>query len=193
MKTNKLLFLLVCLLCAAYSCLAQDIVTKKTGEDVVAKVLEITPSEIKFKLHENLEGPTYTMAKADVLKIVFENGRVEVYGVEDVMPAIGNSEGFYAKGQMDAANYYKGYKGASTGTLVSSLVSPLLGLVPAIICSSSKPEEHNLDYPSHELMKEDDYRAGYTQRSKKIKSRKVWTNWGIGLGVNIVVIALFAN
>ncbi|MCC9165590.1 hypothetical protein [Pontibacter harenae] len=94
------------------------------------------------------------------------------------------------RGSMMQTGITKVYTGASTGTLVTSLVSPLIGLFPAIICSSAKPQESNLDYPSHEQMKDPDYRAGYTQRAKKIKSRKIWTNCGIGFGVNLIAVAV---
>jgi hypothetical protein len=90
------------------------------------------------------------------------------------------------KGQVDATIYYKGYKGAGTGTLIAGLFSPLLGLIPAIACSSTKPKETNLHYPSAELMKNPDYFRGYTQKARKIKQGKVWMNWGIAFGVNLV-------
>ena len=94
------------------------------------------------------------------------------------------------KGQADASVSYNGYKGAGTGTLVASLVMPLIGLIPAIVCSSSEPKDFNLNYPSADLMKNANYYNGYIQKSLKIKKSKVWTNWGIGLGVNVLAIVL---
>lgn len=100
------------------------------------------------------------------------------------------SENLNLKGQVDAEKYYKKYKGASVGTLITSLVSPLIGLIPAIACSSSKPKIKNLDYPSEELFRQPEYYKSYTRKAKKIKQGKVWKNWGIGFGVNLVVILL---
>ncbi|WP_353717293.1 hypothetical protein [Dyadobacter sp. 676] len=50
------------------------------------------------------------------------------------------------KGQIDAARHYKRYKGAATGTLLTSLLSPVIGLIPAILCSSTNPKIENLGY-----------------------------------------------
>lgn len=97
------------------------------------------------------------------------------------------------KGQIDAARHYKRYKGAATGTLLTSLLSPVIGLIPAILCSATNPKIENLGYPNEELFKQAAYYKAYTKKAKKIKQRKVWSNWGIGLGVNLVVILVLVN
>ncbi|MGG7665786.1 hypothetical protein [Dyadobacter sp. BHUBP1] len=97
------------------------------------------------------------------------------------------------KGQIDAARHYKRYKGAATGTLLTSLLSPVIGLIPAILCSSTNPKIENLGYPNEELFRQAAYYKAYTKKAKKIKQRKVWSNWGIGLGVNLVLVLVLAN
>jgi hypothetical protein len=42
-------------------------------------------------------------------------------------------------------------------------------------------------------MKNSDYNNGYAQKSKKIKQGKVWTNWGIAFGANLVLVLLMSN
>ena len=37
-------------------------------------------------------------------------------------------------------------------------------------------------------MSKDEYYTGYKFKAKKIKQGKVWTNWGIALGVNVFLI-----
>ncbi|MCJ8166289.1 hypothetical protein MKJ04_15685 [Pontibacter sp. E15-1] len=160
---------------------------------------------MKFKRYEHLDGPVYSLPKSEILLIEYENKTTETFELESAAPAgmyalaeTPKREGVdvvdgYNKGQQDAALYYKGYKGAGTGTLVVSLLSPLVGLVPAIACSSTPPKEHNLDYPSSELMKNQDYKNGYSKGSRRIKSRKVWRNWGAALGVNVILVALLSN
>lgn len=177
---------------------AQDIITKRTGESVQAKVLEITPGEVKYRRYERPDGPLYTIAKADVLLIQYEDKSEDIFETDGYVPPAEPTQqaaitNYYGKGQMDAENFYQNYKGASTGTLIASLVSPLVGLIPAIACSTTPPKEHNLDYPSHELMQHQDYQSGYKQRSRKIKSKKVWTNWGIALGVNVVLVYMLSQ
>jgi len=58
---------------------SQDILTTKTGEELKVKVLEINNDNIKYKKHENLEGPSYTMEKSSVFMIKYENGTKEVF------------------------------------------------------------------------------------------------------------------
>jgi hypothetical protein len=101
-------------------------------------------------------------------------------------------EDLSVKGQVDAEKHYKKYKGAATGTLIASLVSPIVGLVPAIITSSTTPRLENLGYPDESLFKQADYHNAYTRKAKKMKAGKVWKNWGIGFGVNLVLVLIIA-
>jgi len=184
--------------------LAQDIITKRSGERLQAKVLEIAPADIRYKRFESPEGPTYVLAKNEVLLIEYADSTSESFALEEAAkPAVPTQpaaltatdavQNLYLKGQLDAQQFYQGYKGAGTGTLVTSIFSPLLGLIPAIACSSTTPKEHNLEYPDHQLMMKSDYNAGYRQRARKIKSGKVWKNWGIGFGVSIITYVLLAQ
>jgi len=171
-------------------CYSQDVITTRSGESIQARVLEVGQTEIKYKKFDNPEGPVYWILKSVVLMVKYENGTVDVFKVEkkntDSSAVVSLTENLFMKGQVDATKYYTKYKGAGTGTLIASLVSPLIGLIPAIACSSTKPREIKLDYPNSALMKNPDYYLGYTQKAKKIKQGKVWLNWGIGFGVNLV-------
>lgn len=195
---NSILFILLSI---AYinNCFSQDLITKKNGEDLKVKVLEVNITEIKYKKFENLNGPIFSILKSEVLIIRYENGTKDIFNFENKeITTIANSpqaiNDLFRQGQADALKYYKGYKGAGTGTLITSIVaSPLLGLIPAIACSSTQPEDQNLNYPNSELMKNPDYYNGYTQKAKKIKQNKVWKNWGIAVGVNLLLIAVIAN
>jgi hypothetical protein len=104
-----------------------------------------------------------------------------------------STENLSVKGQIDAEKNYKKYKGAATGTLIASLVSPLIGLIPAIATSATTPKLQNLGYPDETLFRQGEYHAAYTKKAKKIKQKKVWTNWGIGFGVNLVIVVIAAS
>lgn len=58
---------------------SQDIITKKSGEDIQAKVLEVTTTEIKYKKFDNQNGPTFIILKSDVLMIRYENGTKDIF------------------------------------------------------------------------------------------------------------------
>ena len=203
-----LLSILLCVMALA-SLQAQDMITKRTGEKLEAKVLEISTTEIKYKRFSNLEGPTYVVPKNEVMLIQYADNTTETFDLDenatasaatvgvsgpvDAVASTANSVQLYNKGQSDALTYYDGYKAASTGVLVTSLISPLIGLVPAVITSSTPPKYHNLDAPSSELLQQQDYTAGYTKKAHKIKSGKVWKNWAIGFGANIIAVLLISS
>lgn len=73
--------LIVCLL---YGCIlsAQDIITKKDGTDIQAKVTEVGESQISYKKFSNLNGPVYTINISDIIMITYENGEREMYNIE---------------------------------------------------------------------------------------------------------------
>ena len=156
-----------------------------------------TPDQKKLASRAFALNPDFVVVPGD---IVYENGLITDYRkkfwpvynkdkqLDNNSPSNLTNEDFFKKGYTDASIYYKGYKGAGTGTFLPSLlISPLLGLIPAIACSSTKPKDKNLNYPNTELMKNSDYYRGYTLRAKKIKQGKVWLNWGIAFGINIAV------
>ena len=75
MRKLSFLFLLAA---GIFSANAQDVITMRNGNEIKAKVTEITSSEIKYKRFENLEGPTVVVAKSEVFAINYENGTREV-------------------------------------------------------------------------------------------------------------------
>ena len=99
----------------------------------------------------------------------------------------------FDQGKNDAKIYYTGYKGAGTGTFFGAFLGGgILGLIPAIACSSTTPNENHLAFPNTSLARNPDYLRGYTQEAKRKKSRKVWGNYGIGLGSLLGVFILAA-
>jgi hypothetical protein len=75
-KKYFLLFMLV-MVAMLYS-KGQDIIHKNDTSTIRAKILEVGVNEIKFKKYDNPDGPIYTIKKADVSIIVYENGNVDV-------------------------------------------------------------------------------------------------------------------
>lgn len=77
MKKNIYLILVITLF--SVRVFAQDKIYKNNGELVEAKVIEIGESEIKYKLFADPEGPTYSVDKDRLKKIVYKNGREETF------------------------------------------------------------------------------------------------------------------
>lgn len=62
---------------------AQDVIVKKDGSTILSKVLEVNPSDIKYKKFSNQNGPTYTIDKSEVMSINYENGEKDVFTLSD--------------------------------------------------------------------------------------------------------------
>ena len=58
---------------------AKDVIVMKNTTPIEAKVLEVTPTEVKYKKISNLEGPTFVIYKSEINTIVYENGEVESF------------------------------------------------------------------------------------------------------------------
>jgi hypothetical protein len=80
MKTLVALFTFV-ISFAVNTVFAQDVIVLKSGDEIKSKVIEITPTEIKYKKFDNLEGPTIVILKSEASMIKYANG------TEDVMPS----------------------------------------------------------------------------------------------------------
>ncbi|MBL7744357.1 MAG: hypothetical protein JNN00_12850 [Chitinophagaceae bacterium] len=76
---QKTSFLLIFFLLAISLTRAQDKIYRKNGKIVEAKVLEIGSSEVKYKEFNNLDGPIYVLETDRIVKIVFENGKVQKF------------------------------------------------------------------------------------------------------------------
>jgi hypothetical protein len=71
-------YILITLIFASNYLFAQDIIIKKSQEEIKAKIFEINPTVVKYFKYENLEGPVYIIPKSDISMIIFENGTKEI-------------------------------------------------------------------------------------------------------------------
>lgn len=112
-----LLFLFA--ICISNILYAQDIIVKKDGSTIIAKVLEISQAEVKYKKQSNLEGPTYTISTSELLSINYPNGEKETFAsTSQTAPSTSSnpSSPKYIEKQADSRNaeiiamYNKEYK-----------------------------------------------------------------------------------
>jgi len=197
----------------------QDIIYKSDGAEIKVKIIELTKETVKYKNFNQLQGPIRNIPLTEVFMIIYKDGTKEVIKKSTVMqtqeetpqqkqtntiimPKIEtnkdnssiNYQDFCFKGQQDASRYYTGYSTASNWTgAITILAGGLIGLIPAIACSSSQPSMSSLTFPDQELIKNSSYYNCYIQEAKRIKSRKVWTMFGIGVGVNFAIILLLTS
>ena len=188
---RKHIFLIIALFSFFYSAVAQDIITMKSGDELKGKIIRLNAKDVVFRPQG--VNDTLSMWRDEIVKLTYQNGTL-IYLAEKT-PRTKESgstyDSMYYAGVNDAALNYKGYKGASAGTLVSALVFPL-NLIPAIACSATPPNDENLGYTDKKLMENLDYKQGYKEQAHKIKKQKVWKNFAIGSGAFFGVYILSA-
>ena len=176
---------------------SQDTITKKDGTDIQTKVLEVTTTEVKYRKFDNQTGPIFTVSKSDLMMIRYENGTKDIFNQSSKSTdntATSETEDLCAQGKQDAAKNYTGRNSGAGWTCAATILfSPIIGVIPAAICSSAEPTAANLNTPKPDLMKNNSYSKCYTDQATKTKKRKVWTNFGIGSGVWVLLIILLSS
>ena len=71
--------IIIALSLATLNVAAQDVVVKKDGSTILAKVLEVNQDNIKYKKFSNQNGPTYTINLSEVMSVNYENGDKDVF------------------------------------------------------------------------------------------------------------------
>ncbi|HNE30180.1 MAG TPA: hypothetical protein PLW66_13475, partial [Saprospiraceae bacterium] len=107
-----------CLMSAAL--LAQDVIHKKNGQILQTRVVELGTGEIKYRLFDQPDGPIYVVEKESIVKIVFQDGHTEYYGIA----------------RMDATEMFEGQRRKN---LKVSFLGPLLGYTNVVYEQNIKP------------------------------------------------------
>lgn len=77
---NKGMRHLIILLLLSTNSWAQDVIVRTDESKLDAKIIEITPSTIKYKKYNSADDREYKVSKNDVLEVRYENGEVEKFG-----------------------------------------------------------------------------------------------------------------
>ena len=78
MKAIKLIAFAAMYVAGSYAS-AQDLIVKKDGSVIQAKVTKIGTSEVEYKKWSNQNGPQYSISVADILAINYQNGEKETF------------------------------------------------------------------------------------------------------------------
>ena len=192
----KNLLLFIQLLCSSMIINAQDTLSMRTGEKIQVKVIEVGISEVKYKKLDNINGPVFSTLKSDLFTIQYENGSKDDFSNINKIELNKSDGSGYIQGHDDAVKYYKGYKLAGTGVLITTAIpfyGIFLGIVPAALCSSADPLVENLDCPDLNLMKNEEYAKGYKIEAKHIKRKKMLKNYLSGYAIQAGVLVLILN
>lgn len=70
---------LICAVSISTLAISQDVITFKNGNEKKTKVIEVSPTEVKYKSFDYIDGPIYTEQKANIFMIKYENGLKDVF------------------------------------------------------------------------------------------------------------------
>lgn len=71
---------------------AQDVIVKKNGEEIRAKVEEVGEQSIRYRKFTNLTGPVYSIARGEVFVIRYESGAKDIITPLDRSAAAGKTQ-----------------------------------------------------------------------------------------------------
>ena len=176
---------------------AADTLIFNNGKIIAGKILAINTADIKYKIENNPDGPTYSVLKTEIKEIIFATGLHQSFKNENNTDnnyshsntASNSTESLFLKGQTDAKQYYRN-GGGSVAVGILTVLSPIIGLIPAVICSAFQPKERKLGYQNNELWKKPEYRLAYTMQAYKIKKRKIWITFGACTAVSVILTAI---
>jgi hypothetical protein len=92
----------------------------------------------------------------------------------------------YVRGKYGAQRNYKMYTPPAVTTLVLTaipFVGPVLGAAFAVPASLTTPKIKYLGHPEVPLVEHRLYYQGYADEARRIKAKRVWLNFGVGLGI----------
>jgi len=71
---------------------AQDIIFKRTGEEIQAIVVDISPGVIKYRKFDQQQGPVFSIAREQVEKILYENGKTTTFEQNEITEKLSLNE-----------------------------------------------------------------------------------------------------
>ncbi|WP_242921983.1 hypothetical protein [Pontibacter liquoris] len=187
-----MLLLPLCMAClAAYG---QDIIVKKDGAQLVAKITRVQPDSIYYHYISDESGPDLAVARQEVAQVQF-TGHAPPLLLTDVMYTNERSN-LAEAGQMrlqarqDALAYYKP-RGVFWTTLGATVFNPVAGLVTGAVVSVVPPVVAAAGNPDNALLKDPIYREAYRKQARKRKIGHAAAGFSAGAAVlSAVYLAL---
>ena len=144
----------------------------RNGDELKVKVTEVSDIDLKYKMWNNQDGPTYTKKVADIFMVKYKGGNREVYGATQPQHTTGNVGNNTNYGQSNNLYNEGGYMEHSSGDLVlngrklnDAQIKDIFGISGLDTYSSAKRQ----------------------RISGKINVAMGWVEFGLGLGFILFV------
>jgi len=180
----------------------QDTLVLKDKSSIPSLIIQVVGDSIRFKKISYISGPDNYILKSKLSYIRYQNGVKEntdsIFKAEldaerkqkeaalsETKAEVYKKSEMYLKGGEDArVNYYKPCGMAATG--ISPFFLNVVGIIPAIIISVVPPKTSILNYANNDLWRNVNNKAGYLHEAKRMKRRKLWKSFGIGMTLSSV-------
>lgn len=191
--TIKAAIISILVLLLNFHIFSQDILFKKNGEELKAKVLEVGVSEIKFKHFDYQDGPTIIIEKSELFFIKYENGRKEIFQStvqspiqsneqKQLQPPIAGEQEFYYDDIFKTDKvFFFGYDFTKAKVIESSNISNEQSFIFGIIQFMN--DTRNDGHFSRYLGKQN---VMFTQNTVNQLNSKIPKGTLIGLGMNVL-------
>ncbi len=94
MKKIICLFVLFLLSIAGFS---QDVIVLKSGEEIQAKIVQVTDNDVSYKKFDYQDGPTFVVSKDKIFMIKYADGTKDVFGSSTTQPAVMRKDTAYGR------------------------------------------------------------------------------------------------
>jgi hypothetical protein len=160
----------------------------------------IDKDDVRIRLTVDGKTNHFTLLKSNMFEFVYDSLRpmghivpVKFWGEFGDTAAIYRIAELYVRGKYGAQKNYTAYKAPAVTTLLLTaipLAGPVLGAAFAVPASLTTPKIELLGHPGVPLVEHRLYYQGYADEARRIKARRVWLNFGVGLGVCLGVMFL---
>lgn len=125
---------------------AQDIIVKKDGDIIRAKVLELDETNVLYKDYSNPEGPSYSLKIDNILSITYENGKKETFSntIKQTPSQTNNDDVSITILQSQIANLEAKAKTIHTVGGISTLITSLGALAGFVIATDGNSSIGNI-------------------------------------------------
>jgi len=82
---RRILLSAIIVIACAMQVQAQDVIYLTSGDEIKAKVSEISETEIKYHLWDNQDGPIRSMTRGSVFMIIYQDGQKELFNTVRVV------------------------------------------------------------------------------------------------------------
>lgn len=150
----------------------------------------VKPAHVYYLVQKQKKMPL--MLEADAGKAEKELEAYKVSGnINTSFVAASEGSEAYRQGFLDAETYFTKTHGVNIGNAIATgLTSPILGLIPALITSGSKPADKNLQVPDPAKLADEEYMKGYREGAFKAKKRAVWGGYATGVSLWALLILI---